>query len=161
MELKFAFFRIPLTHGTAVWYIIIQTIQSSEVSMFFHIDYNSSQPIYQQVIEQIKLTVVNGGLKPGERMPSIRELAKTLKINPTTAAKIYNELAHEGVLVLRQGQGAFVASKVVSLASEEIYRIVSEHTRKMLVEGLRFGLSREEIDLIVDAEYRSIQKGEQ
>lgn len=96
--------------------------------MFFHIDYNSSQPIYQQVIEQIKFTIVNGGLKPGERMPSIRELAKTLKINPTTAAKIYNELAHEGVLVLRQGQGAFVAPKVVSLASEEIQRIVSDHT---------------------------------
>ena len=96
--------------------------------MFFHIDYNSSQPIYQQVIEQIKFTIVNGGLKPGERMLSIRELAKTLKINPTTAAKIYNELAHEGVLVLRQGQGAFVAPKVVSLASEEIQRIVAEHT---------------------------------
>lgn len=141
--------------------IYYHTGRTDEVPMYFHIDYNSSQPIYQQVIEQIKLTIVNGGLKPGERMPSIRELAKTLKINPTTAAKIYNELAHEGVLVLRQGQGAFVAPKVVSLASEEIQRIVAEHARKMLVEGLRFGLTREEIDLIIDAEYRSIRKGEQ
>ena len=129
--------------------------------MLFHIDYNSSQPIYQQVIEQIKLTVVNGGIKPGDRMPSIRELAKKLKINPTTTARIYNELAHEGVLILRQGQGAFVAPKVVSLASEEIHRIVSEYARKMLVEGLRLGLTREEIDVIVDVEYRNIQKGEQ
>ena len=129
--------------------------------MLFHIDYNSSQPIYQQVIEQIKLTVVNGGIKPGDRMPSIRELAKKLKINPTTTARIYNELAHEGVLILRQGQGAFVAPKVVSLASEEIHRIISEYARKMLVEGLRLGLTREEIDVIVDVEYRNIQKGEQ
>ena len=134
---------------------------ADEVPMLFHIDYNSSQPIYQQVIEQIKLSVVNGGIKPGDRMPSIRELAKTLKINPTTTARIYNELAHEGVLILRQGQGAFVAPKVVSLASDEIHRIVSEYARKMLVEGLRLGLTREEIDIIVDVEYRNIQKGEQ
>ena len=140
--------------------IYYHTDRTDEVPMFFHIDYNSSQPIYQQVIEQIKLTTVNGGLKPGARMPSIRELAKTLKINPTTAAKIYSELAHQGVLLLRQGQGAFVAPKVVSLASEEIHRIVAEHARKVLVEGLRFGLTREEIDLIIDAEYQSIKRGE-
>ena len=160
MELKFIFFSYFLDtwENCMIYYHTVHTV---EVPMYFHIDYNSSQPIYQQVIEQIKLTIVNGGLKTGERMPSIRELAKMLKINPTTAAKIYNELAHEGMLVLRQGQGAFVASKVVSLASEEIYRIVSEYARKMLVEGLRFGLTREQIDLIIDAEYRSIQKGEQ
>ena len=141
--------------------VTYHTVHTDEVPMFFHIDYNSSQPIYQQVIEQIKLSVVNGGIKPGDRMPSIRELAKTLKINPTTTARIYNELAHEGVLILRQGQGAFVAPKVVSLASDEIHRIVSEYARKMLVEGLRLGLTREEIDIIVDVEYRNIQKGEQ
>lgn len=93
-------------------------------------------------------------------MPSIRELAKTLRINPTTAARIYNELAHEGVLILRQGQGAFVAPKVVSVASEEIHRIVAAHARKMLVEGLRLGLTRDEIDIIIDQEYQSIQQGE-
>ena len=127
--------------------------------MLFHIDYNSSQPIYQQVIEQIKLSLVNGGLNPGDQLPSIRELAKTLRINPTTAARIYNELAHEGVLILRQGQGAFVAPKVVSVATEEIHRIVAAHARKMLVEGLRLGLTRDEIDIIIDQEYRSIQQG--
>ena len=129
--------------------------------MLFHIDYNSSQPIYQQVIEQIKLTVVNGRLKPGDRMPSIRELAKTLRINPTTAARIYNELAHEGILILRQGQGAFVAPKAVSVKDEEIHRIVAALARKMLVEGLRLGLTRDEIDLIIDEEYRRIRKGEE
>ena len=128
--------------------------------MHFHIDYNSSQPIYQQVIEQIKFAVVNGGLKPGDRMPSIRELAKTLRINPTTAARIYNELAHEGILILRQGQGAFVAPKVVSVKDEEIHRIVTAHARKMLVEGLRLGLTRDEIDSIIDREYQNIRKGE-
>ena len=140
--------------------VIYHTVHTDEVLMLFHIDYNSSQPIYQQVIEQIKLTVVNGGLHPGDRMPSIRELAKTLRINPTTAARIYNELAHEGVLILRQGQGAFVAPKVVSVASEEIHRIVAAHARKMLVEGLRLGLTRDEIDIIIDREYQSIQQGE-
>lgn len=126
--------------------------------MFLHIDYNSSKPIYQQAVEQIKLKVVSGVLRAGDRMPSIRELARTLKINPTTTAKIYNELAHEGVLILRQGQGAFVAPKVESLALQEIHRIVSEHARRMLVEGLRLGLTREEIDLIVEEEFRKIRE---
>ena len=101
--------------------------------------------------------VVNRTFRPGDRLPSIRELAKTLKINPTTSAKIYNELAHAGVLILRQGQGAFVAPKAESLAPQEIHRMVSELARKMLVEGLRLGLTREEIDLIVEDEFGKIR----
>ena len=128
--------------------------------MFIHIDYNSSRPIYQQAVEQIKLMVVNRTLRPGDKLPSIRELARTLKINPTTSAKIYSELAHEGVLILRQGQGAFVAPKVESLAPEAVHRVVSALARQLLVEGLRLGLTREEIDLTVDAEYRKIHRGD-
>jgi len=125
-----------------------------------HINYNSSEPIYRQVVDQIKLMVVNGTLCPGDRMPSIRELARSLRINPTTAARIYNELAHEGILTLRQGQGAFVSEKLKRLAPEEVRRIVADHARRMLVEGLRLGLSREEIYEIVEEEFQRIRKVE-
>jgi GntR family transcriptional regulator len=125
--------------------------------LFLHIDYNSSEPIYRQAVEQIKLMVVSGTLRPGDRMPSIRELARSLKINPTTAAKIYNELAHEGILTLRQGQGAFVSERPRRLAYEEVRRIVADHARRMLVEGLRLGLTREQIEEIVEEEFRRIK----
>jgi len=125
--------------------------------LFLHIDYNSAEPIYRQAVEQIKLMVVSGVLRPGDRMPSIRELAKSLKINPTTAAKIYNELAHAGVLTSRQGQGAFVSATTERLAPQEIRRIVAGHARRMLVEGLRLGLTREEINQIIEEEYQKIR----
>jgi DNA-binding transcriptional regulator YhcF (GntR family) len=126
--------------------------------MFLHIDYNSGEPISRQVSSQIKLMVVSGELKPGERMPSIRELARNLKINPTTASRIYNELAHEGVLVLRRGQGAFISEETgQKLASSEISRKVEDHARTMLVEGLRLGLDFKEIKEIVKDEYNKIR----
>ena len=128
--------------------------------MFLHIDYNSPEPIYRQAVEQIKLLVVSGALLPGDRMPSIRELAKSLKINPTTAAKIYNELAHDGVIILRQGQGAFVSETIKRLAPQEVRRIVAGHARKMLVEGLRLGLTRMQIDQIVEEEFQKIRRVE-
>ena len=127
--------------------------------MVLHIDYHSSKPIYQQAVEQIKLMVVNGTLKPGDRLPSVRSLARELKINPTTTARIYTELAHQGVVVLRQGQGAFIASRTETLAPQEVRRIVAEHARRMLVEGFRLGLTQSDIDQIVEEELRKMGKG--
>ena len=127
--------------------------------MLLHIDYNSSEPICRQVAAQIKLLVVNGGLKPGDRLPSIRQLAKDLRINPTTVSRIYSQLAHEGVVTLRQGQGVFVAEGAVRLAPEEVRRIVGDHARNLLVEGLRQGLSIKEIRQTLEAEYARIKGG--
>ncbi|MBC7967902.1 MAG: GntR family transcriptional regulator [Fuerstia sp.] len=61
--------------------------------MHFHIDPNSKRPIIRQVIEQLQWQIVSGRVRPGDRLPSIRELAKQLKVNPTTVTRIYSELA--------------------------------------------------------------------
>ena len=125
--------------------------------MFVHIDYNSSSPILEQVAGQIKLKVVSGELEPGAQLPSIREMARLLKINPTTVARIYNQLAAEGVLTLRQGQGVFVSEKRFILAPAEVRRIVGGHAREMLVEAMRLGLGKAEIDQIVKEEFANIR----
>jgi GntR family transcriptional regulator len=125
--------------------------------MFVHIDYNSSHPIIDQVVAQIKLKVVSGELEAGAQLPSIREMARRLKINPTTVARTYTQLAAEGVLTLRQGQGVFVSEKRSILAPSEVRRIVGEHARQMLVEGLRLGLGKSEIDQIVKEELANIR----
>jgi GntR family transcriptional regulator len=129
-------------------------------NMFLHIDYNSPEPICRQAVAQIKLRVVSGSLKPGDQLPSIRDLSKELHINPTTVSRIYNELAHQGVVTLRQGQGVFIAETAPRLAPEEVLRKVAEHARAMLVEGLRQGLEIREIKKIVEEEHRKI-KGDQ
>ena len=128
--------------------------------MYVHIDYNSGEPISRQVVSQIKWMIVSGVLGPGEKLPSIRELAKQLKINPTTVTRIYGELAHQGIIALRQGQGAFVSQQVPTVAPGEVRRIVADKAREMLVEGMRLGLDRAAIDEIVDDEFRKIRTPE-
>ncbi len=125
--------------------------------MRIHIDYNSGVPLLHQAVEQIKLLVVEGELQPGEKLPSIRNLSRQIKVNPTTVSRIYNELEHQGVIVLRQGQGVFVAEPGSRLAPEEIQRLVAEKARAMLVEGLHHGADMETIREIVEDEYRKIR----
>ena len=127
--------------------------------MHFHIDPNSSRPIIRQVIEQIQWQIVGGRIKPGDRLPSIRELAKQLEVNPTTVTRIYSELAAAGIVVLRQGQGAFVAetSSRLQRSADEVQRRMSELARTLVIEGLKQGLSKREIDEIVAEEFRQIR----
>ena len=126
--------------------------------MFIQIDYNSGEPISRQVIAQIKWMIVSGKLQSGDKLPSIRELARMLKINPTTVTRIYNDLSSHGIIALRQGQGAFVAERTVSLAESEVNRLVAEKARALLVEGFRLGLNKKEIEGIVNEEYTKIRK---
>ncbi len=67
-------------------------------------------PIYLQLMEQVKHAVETGALREGEQLPGIRPLAEQLVVNPNTVARAYRELEHEGVIDLRHGAGAFVAS---------------------------------------------------
>jgi GntR family transcriptional regulator len=124
-----------------------------------HIDYNSSEPIYRQAVEQIKLMVVSRQLREGDHIPSIRELARELAINPTTAAKIYTELEHAGVLTLRQGQGAFIRNNPSLVAPKAARKIVADLAQRMIVEGLRLGLDSGTIQGIVGDELGRIAKG--
>jgi GntR family transcriptional regulator len=127
-------------------------------AVLLHLDYHSSEPICQQAVAQIKLLVVKGKLRPDDKLPSVRQLAQQLKINPTTVCRIYNELAHEGVVTQRQGQGVFVAEGGSRLARAEVRRDLARHAQTLLVEGLRHGVSIEEIQTIVAEEHRKIEE---
>jgi GntR family transcriptional regulator len=103
--------------------------------------------------------VVSGQLREGDRIPSIRELARELAINPTTAAKIYTELEHAGVLTLRQGQGAFIRNNLSLVAPKAARKIVADLAQRVIVEGLRLGLDGRTIHGIVGEELDRIAKG--
>ena len=125
--------------------------------MLIHVDHHSSRPVTRQVIDEIKWLIVSGRLRPGARLPSIRELSKELQVNPTTITRIYAELAAAGVIVLRQGNGAFVAEEPLRPSAEVLDRRVGELARALLVEGLRHGLTKRDIDQIVSAEFQKIR----
>ena len=79
--------------------------------MFFKLTPTAGQPLYLQLMQQIRHAAENGGLRDGDQLPGIRTLAEELVVSPNTVAKAYSELEHEGLLELRQGSGAFVRVK--------------------------------------------------
>lgn len=88
------------------------------------IDPKSAVPIYVQVMEQIRQRVAAGVLAPGDQLPSVRELASHLLINPNTVARIYRDLEREGLLEFRRGQGTFVSGQAEALAETDRVRMV-------------------------------------
>ncbi len=83
----------------------------------FGVDIDSPLPAYQQIIQGIKLEILAGRLKAGDRLPPIRDLAKILKLNPNTVAKSYYTLDQEGFIEGRQGSGYLVAQKTSAFDS--------------------------------------------
>ena len=89
--------------------------------LHFQLDPRSGVPVYRQLMDQVKYYVAGNTLRPGDPLPSIRELAVGLSVNPTTVVKAYTELEREGVIAMRHGKGAFVSAEasVLSTAQKE------------------------------------------
>jgi GntR family transcriptional regulator len=120
--------------------------------MFFKLTPTTGQPLYLQLMQQIRHAAETGALHDGDQLPGIRTLAEELVVSPNTVAKAYSELEHEGLLELRQGSGAFVCVKrrTRSLADQVQ---VARHRIRDLIERLREdGLLDEEIRRAFEAE---------
>src|SRR5213593_1712132 len=76
----------------------------------------SGVPLYLQLIEQVKHAIETGAMRAGEQLPSVRQMAEELLINPNTVARAYRELEHEGVIELKHGSGAFIRESIVPRA---------------------------------------------
>jgi len=115
-------------------------------AMLFKLAPTSGQPLYLQLMQQIRHAAETGALRNGDQLPGIRTLAEELIVSPNTVAKAYSELEHEGLLELRQGTGAFVCVKqrTRSLADEVT---VARRRMRDLIEQLRE-------DGLLDAEIR-------
>ena len=106
-----------------------------------HLDYRDVRPIYAQIIDGFKEQISAGILTPGDKLPSVRELAGELAINPNTIQRSYRQLEMEGWIVTVPGKGCFVCSDE-RLAEEEKKRLLAEFDA--VVEGLlAFGVSRD------------------
>ena len=102
-------------------------------------------PIYEQIVSQIKSAIISGELQEGEALPSMRLLAKEMRISLITTKRAYEELDREGFITTMTGRGSFVASKNLELVKEEQRRRV-EHSLSEAVENARAaGLSADEL----------------
>lgn len=111
-------------------------------------DFISSRPIYLQIKEIISREIARGDLSPGDKMPSLRDIALKLKVNPNTAQRAYRELEEEGILFARRGQGTFVTEKRERILA--LRKKLAEEGASAYLEGARaLGLTnRESIRLL-------------
>jgi GntR family transcriptional regulator len=103
--------------------------------MQFRIDNASDRPVYQQIIDQIKRDIALGRLNKNERLPTVRQLAGQLAINPNTIAKAYRQLEQEGIIVTKAGAGAFVANLDSNLSRSVRKKLISEELERIAVEA--------------------------
>ena len=111
----------------------------------------SGQPLYLQLMQQIRHAIETGVLQPGDALPGIRTLAQQLVISPNTVVKAYTELEHDRILELRHGSGAYVAGRRKKSSSERL-RQAQERVRALVQKLQREGLSEDEIQRLVEAE---------
>jgi GntR family transcriptional regulator len=119
---------------------------------------SSGVPIYLQLMEQVKHAVATGALRPGDQLPGIRPLAEELVINANTVAKAYRDLAHEGVIELRHGAGAFVRDVPRGKKDADNVR-AGQALVATTVERLRGrGMTDEEIRRLFEAELAGVSR---
>lgn len=129
--------------------------------MFLRIEASSAVPIYRQVMDQIRESIACGLLKPGEQMPSVRQLADELAVNQNTILKVYNELCRDGVLKTERGSGTFVADSSQQVQDREKMEIVTEAIGQAADKGLRMQIELQTLHDLLDSEYQKRKAGEQ
>ena len=126
--------------------------------MICQIDTNNGIPIYEQISRQVKFAIANGSLLVGEHVPSVREMATSTAVNVNTVARSYRDLQSQGVLVLIRGTGLAVAADAPEKCRHGRLEMIRERLRHILREGFQNGVSSDEIHVLVQLEWESLQR---
>ncbi|HEY6092350.1 MAG TPA: GntR family transcriptional regulator [Gemmatimonadales bacterium] len=113
--------------------------------MFEHIDARSPTPLYAQIAGRLRVAIAAGDLKPGDALPSVRNLAGRLRVNPATVVQAYRDLEAEGFVEMRQGAGTFVREVVPERRASERTRQAAGLVRQLVAEAGRLGLTTKEL----------------
>lgn len=119
--------------------------------MLFRIDNASDRPVYLQIIDQVKRDIALGRLGREERLPTVRQLAQQLAINPNTIAKAYRQLEQEGIIVTRSGAGAFVAGLDSSLSRAVRRKLICDDLERIAVEAFHMQIDKQTLAEWFDA----------
>jgi GntR family transcriptional regulator len=117
--------------------------------MLVNLDPNDGRPLYLQIMDEVRRAIVVGTLKAEDPLPSVRELAGELVVNPRTVSQAYQELEREGVIYVRRGQGTFVSPTVKRSAGER-RTLALAVAKRALLEARRNGLSAEELVMSIE-----------
>lgn len=106
---------------------------------------SSDLPIYEQIKEQVKTQILSGELSENEMLPSLRQLAKNLKISVLTTTRAYNELEEEGFITSRQGKGFFVMPRGSDLLREQLIKDVETNLNNAILSAQRASMTDDEL----------------
>ena len=136
--------KILLDKSVYTVYTVYEQMKGGE-AMDILIDNKSGAPIYDQIYSQIKTQIISGALREDELLPSIRNLAKDLRISVITTKRAYDELEREGFIYTVAGRGCFVAAKNVELLREENLKKIEGHMEQIAKLAATCNLSCDEV----------------
>ena len=113
--------------------------------MFIALSPSHPDPMYQQVIDQIKDAIASGDVKPNDRLPSVRELSEALNVSAITVKRAYQDLETEGFILTRAGMGSFVAPVERDALRERKLAELQEELRRLVRSSAKFGISADDI----------------
>ena len=120
--------------------------------MFEHLNPRSPIPLYEQIANRVRLAIASGELRPATALPSVRQLATQLRVNPATVVQAYRDLETEGFVEMRQGAGTFVREVAPQARARERARQAAALVRELLAQAARLGVSRQELQAAVAEE---------
>jgi GntR family transcriptional regulator len=115
----------------------------------FRVDTGSGVPTYRQLVQQVRRDVMLGRLRPGDQLPSVKEVVDSLSVNPNTVVKAFSELEHQGLVVRRQGIGTFVAASP-SMTSVPVAPRLLGSLARWVDRARQEGLSAEQIRMLLE-----------
>jgi len=125
----------------------------------FRLDIRADEPIYQQIVDQIKAQIASGTLEPGDQLPTVRALATDLRINFNTVARAYRMLDEERIISTQQGRGTYITEKPPPKVTERMRRESIENlARRYIEEAARLGFTEAEIRQMVTDQLKSWKK---
>ncbi|MCA9426301.1 MAG: GntR family transcriptional regulator [Candidatus Omnitrophica bacterium] len=128
--------------------------------MFIEIDLNKPVPIFNQIMDGVRLAVATGRIVPGDRIPSIRDLAVELRVNPNTVAKAYQELERSGLVEVKRGMGYFVSeSDNGQVSQRERHALFTNLVDDLLASGIALGLDAEELRRLIEKKLERLEEG--
>ena len=113
--------------------------------ILFKLDLKSGVPFHRQIVDQIRFGIASGRLLPGEQLPTVRDLAVQLEINPNTVRKAYSDLELLGILDTQQGTGTFVSNQQVEIGEAEKNRMLRQICDELIARGHQYNLTLQDI----------------
>ena len=123
--------------------------------MILRIDTTSSIPVYAQIVDQIKRAIASGTLRAGDPLPSLRETAVKLRVNPLTVGRAYKQLEQEGLVETRHGLGSFITAQAQGPAENYRRDVLAQGIDYLLVDAVHMGVAFDELKQILEERIRA------